>query len=87
MDSLYQWMFGQLSINGITFDLDSTVMTRYGTQQGAARGYNPAKRGRASHHPLMAFVSDTRMIANCWLFALIIFYGKSRLNNCHIALD
>jgi len=28
MDSLYQWMFGQLSINGITLDLDSTVMTR-----------------------------------------------------------
>ena len=67
MDSLYRWMFGQLSINGITLDLDSTVMTRYGAQQGAARGYNPAKRGRASHHPLMAFIADTRMIANCWL--------------------
>ena len=67
MDSLYQWMFGQLSINGLTLDLDSTVMTRYGSQQGAARGYNPAKRGRVSHHPLMAFVADTRMIANCWL--------------------
>ena len=36
-------------------------------QEGAARGYNPSKRGRASHHPLMAFVADTRMIANCWL--------------------
>lgn len=67
MDSLYRWMFGQLSINGITLDLDSTVMTRYGAQQGASRGYNPAKRGRVSHHPLMAFVADTRMIANCWL--------------------
>jgi len=67
MDSLYRWMFSQLSINGITLDLDSTVMTRYGAQQGAARGYNPAKRGRASHHPLMAFVADVRMIANCWL--------------------
>ena len=67
MDSLYRWMFGQVAINGITLDLDSTVMTRYGAQEGAARGYNPAKRGRASHHPLMAFVADTRMIANCWL--------------------
>lgn len=67
MDSLYQWMFGQIAINGLTLDLDSTVMTRYGTQEGAARGYNPSKRGRASHHPLMAFVADTRMIANCWL--------------------
>lgn len=35
-------MFGQLSINGQTLDLDSTVMTRYGMQQGVARGYNPA---------------------------------------------
>ena len=67
MDSLYRWLFGQLSLNGLTLDLDSTVMTRYGAQEGAARGYNPAKRGRASHHPLMAFVADTRMIANCWL--------------------
>ena len=67
MDSLYNWMFRQIEINGITLDLDSTVMTRYGAQEGAARGYNPAKRGRASHHPLMAFVADTRMIANCWL--------------------
>jgi len=67
MDDLYRWLFGKIAINGVTLDLDSTVMTRYGTQEGAARGYNPAKRGRASHHPLMAFVADLRMIANCWL--------------------
>jgi hypothetical protein len=67
MDSLYRWMFDQIRINGVTLDLDSTVMTRYGAQQGAARGYNPSKRGRSSHHPLMAFVADTRMVANCWL--------------------
>jgi hypothetical protein len=67
MDDLYRWLFGKIAIDGVTLDLDSTVMTRYGTQEGAARGYNPAKRGRASHHPLMAFVADLRMIANCWL--------------------
>lgn len=67
MDSLYRWLFGQIAINAITLDLDSTVMTRYGTQQGAAKGYNPTKRGRLSHHPLMAFVAETSMIANCWL--------------------
>jgi Transposase DDE domain group 1 len=50
MDKLYGWMFDQISIDGITLDVDSTVMTRYGQQEGAARGYNPAKRGRASHH-------------------------------------
>jgi len=64
---LYRWWFSQLTLDRLTLDLDSTVMTRYGEQEGAARGYNPHKRGRASHHPLMAFVSDARMIANCWL--------------------
>lgn len=67
MGALYRWMFGRLRLGGVTLDLDSTVMTRYGQQEGATRGYNPSKRGRASHHPLMAFVSDTRMVANCWL--------------------
>jgi hypothetical protein len=28
MDTLYRWMFGQLSINGLTRDLNSTVVTR-----------------------------------------------------------
>ena len=63
--SLYRWLFEQLHIGRVTLDLDSTVITRFGEQQaGAARGYNPAKPGRRSHHPLMAFVSDVRMIAN-----------------------
>jgi hypothetical protein len=66
-DSLYSWLFGKLRIDGLTLDLDSTVMTRYGRQGGAARGYNPTKPGRNSHHPLMAFVADTRMVANLWL--------------------
>ena len=66
--SLYRGLFEQLHIGRVTLDLDSTVITRFGEQQaGAARGYNPAKPGRRSHHPLMAFVSEVRMIANVWL--------------------
>lgn len=40
--------------------LDSTVVERYGAKQagaeqaGAERGYNPKKKGRPSHHPLLA---------------------------------
>ena len=96
MDKLYRWMFDQISINGLTLDLDSTVMTRYGSQEGAAKGYNPSKRGRASHHPLMAFVSETRMIANCWLrpgnassannAQGFLTNTRERLGNKHIAL-
>ena len=64
---LYQHLFNQVGLQTLTLDLDSTVLTRYGFQQGALRGYNPTKRGRASHHPLMSFVADSPMIANVWL--------------------
>lgn len=65
--SLYQWFFKRFNFDNLTLDFDSTVMTRYGEQQGAAKGYNPSKPGRVSHHPLMAFLSDHKMVANCWL--------------------
>ncbi|MGH9959988.1 MAG: IS1380 family transposase [Pyrinomonadaceae bacterium] len=64
---LWRDIFRQLAIDGVTLDLDSTVMTRYGEQAGAVRGYNPRKRGRPSHHPILAFVADTQMVANLWL--------------------
>lgn len=64
---LYRWLFEQIAMVRLTLDLDSTVMTRYGVQEGAAKGYNPRRKGRLSHHPLMAFVADLRLIANCWL--------------------
>ncbi len=64
---LQEWFFNQINVDNITVDFDSTVITRYGDQQGSSKGYNPNKRGRNSHHPLMAFVSQTRMVANAWL--------------------
>jgi hypothetical protein len=40
--------------------LDSTVVQRYGLKQaGAEKGYNPTKKGRPSHHPLVAFLAQT----------------------------
>ena len=42
-------------------DWDSTVQTRYGNQEGAEVGYNPHKRGRKSHHPLLAVIAGTRL--------------------------
>ncbi len=65
--ALQKWFFSQLQVNDITLDIDSTVITRSGNQEGSAKGYNPLKRGRNSHHPLMAFISQTRMVANAWL--------------------
>lgn len=59
--------FDQISVDNITVDFNSTVITRYGDQEGSAKGYNPNKCGRNSHHPLIAFVGQTRMVANAWL--------------------
>lgn len=42
-------------------DWDSTVNTRYGHQEGAEVGYNPFKRGRPSHHPLVCVAAGTRL--------------------------
>ncbi|MEO6830650.1 MAG: transposase [Chitinophagaceae bacterium] len=41
------------------------MWTREDTRHGGR--YNPQKRGRLSHHPLIAFVSDLRLVANMWL--------------------
>ena len=38
-------------------DMDSTVCTVYGHQEGAMKGYNPRARGRRSYHPLFCFES------------------------------
>jgi hypothetical protein len=63
----YSWFFKSLNINYFTLDIDSTIMTRYGGQEGAKKGYNPKKKGRNSHHPIIAFVNEIKMVANFWL--------------------
>ncbi len=62
-----RWYWEQLPQKTLTIDLDSTVLTRYGEQEGSKRGYNPKKRGRPSHHPIMAFASELRMGVHSWL--------------------
>lgn len=64
---MYQWFFQELQFDNYTLDMDSSVLTRYGDQAGAKVGYNAKKPGRKSHHPLMAFIADSRMVANLWL--------------------
>jgi hypothetical protein len=63
----FSWFFQNLQINYFTLDIDSSVITRYGEQEGAKKGYNPKKKGRNSHHPIIAFVNDVKMVANFWL--------------------
>ena len=62
-----RWFFDQLKFDHFTLDVDSSVWTRYGSHQGSQKGYNPKKRGRNPHHPLMAFVAEMKRVANFWL--------------------
>lgn len=50
----------------ITVDADSTVQTVYGRQEGAAKGFNPKKRGARSYHPLIIFASEAKLVINTW---------------------
>ena len=42
---LNRWFFEQIPIKKYTLDVDYTVVTRYGDQEGASVGYNPKKPG------------------------------------------
>lgn len=65
--SLMRRFWEQMDIKQMTVDIDSTVITRYGEQECAVKGYNPQKRNRASHHPLMAFCDELKMVVNAWM--------------------
>jgi len=58
-----QWIT-ESGLTALTIDCDSTVKTVYGNQQGAAKGYNPDKKGAKSYHPLLAFVSELKIVVN-----------------------
>jgi hypothetical protein len=63
----YKWIFDNIHFDNYTLDCDTSVLTRYGEQEGAKKGYNPQKRGRLSQHPMIAFISDVKLVANMWL--------------------
>jgi hypothetical protein len=66
---LTQWGLKRLPhrAGGYSLDLDSTVFERYGEQEGALKGYNPRKRGRPSHHPLLAVLAEAHFVVHAWL--------------------
>lgn len=65
--SLQKWMLEQIALPKITMDVDSTILERYGSQQGSKKGYNPRRRGRPSQHPLIAFIAEVKLVVNGWL--------------------
>ena len=48
----------------VTLDFDSTVIFVSGSQEGAAKGFNPNSSGQNSYHPLRREVAETRECRN-----------------------
>jgi len=46
----------------LTFDLDSTVVTSFGYQEGTAVGYNPRYRGKRSYDPLLCVEANSSFL-------------------------
>jgi hypothetical protein len=67
---MWRWLISRLPQleKGFSLDLDSTIFSRHGAQQqGVARGYNPRRPGRLSHHPLLAVLAEANFVLHSWL--------------------
>jgi len=62
LSRLIPW--GEIKEDWLNFD--STILERYGEQEGAERGYNPKKKGRGSHCPLLGFLNRSKYVINLW---------------------
>ena len=49
----------------LIFDLDSTVVTTFGHQDGAEVGYNPRYRGKRSYNPLLCMEANSAYHVGC----------------------
>ena len=57
----------KVGLNSVQWiDIDSTVDTVCGSQEGAAKGYNPKKKGALSYHPQLAFCVESKEILQAW---------------------
>jgi hypothetical protein len=68
-EPMAEWLMQRLPPrhDGYSLDLDSTVLERYGKQEGSLKGHNPRKHGRPSHHPLLAVLSEAHFLLHGWL--------------------
>ena len=67
--NVWEYLSRLIPWHGIEEDwltFDSSVLPRYGEQEGSRRGYNPAKHGRASHSPLLAFLNRSKYVIHLW---------------------
>jgi hypothetical protein len=54
------WHLCELGYETIHIDIDTTVETIYGNQQGGRKGHNMQHRGKKGFRPVLCFISETR---------------------------
>jgi len=54
------WQLCGLSYQTIHINIDTTVETVYGRQQGGRKGHNPKNRGKKGLRPVLCFIQETR---------------------------
>ena len=66
-EQLLRWQHSLIPMSGDVLDLDSSVMERYGHQEGVLLGYNSKKHRRPTHHPLIATLGNRPWVVHAWL--------------------
>jgi len=54
------WHLCELSYEMIHINIDTTVETIYGNQQGGRKGHNTKNRGKKGFRPVLCFIEETR---------------------------
>ena len=54
------WQLCGFTFYRVRVNIDATVNTVYGNQQGARKGHNPRHRGKQGLRPLLGFIEETR---------------------------
>jgi hypothetical protein len=54
------WERCGITYDRIAVDIDTTVETVYGNQEGSRKGHNPRDRGKKGYRPVLCFIEQTR---------------------------
>lgn len=67
--AMFRWLLERHPPGPCLLDLDSTLLQRFGRQEGAEHGYNPTRRSGRAHRPLVAFLTQPVLVLHAWLRA------------------
>lgn len=54
------WSLNNISYRKVCLDIDTTVETVFGDQQGARKGHNTKNRGKKGYRPVLCFIEESR---------------------------